>query len=74
MKSYKLHIDALIVIGGLFVASVVANIFLLQKYSAAADLTIKQELTIMVNELNLSSQAAYIKKFQEQCDVDINKN
>ena len=74
MKSYKLHIDALIVIGGLFVASVVANIVLLQKYSAAADLTVKQELTIMVNELNLSSQAAYIKKLQEQCDVDINKN
>ncbi len=71
MKSYKINLDALIVLGVLFLISIGANIFLLQKYGEAADLNIKQGFTIVVNDLNLSSQKMYIKKLQNECGIEV---
>jgi hypothetical protein len=70
MKSFKINFDALVVLVILFCVSVGANIFLLSKYREAADLSVKQGLTIMVNDLNLSSQKSYIKKLQDECGLE----
>jgi hypothetical protein len=69
MKSYKIHLDALVVVVILFVISIGGNLFLLKEYNAAADENVRNALTIMVNEMNLDSKDHYIKKLQNDCDI-----
>ncbi|MFY0677110.1 MAG: hypothetical protein JXR18_07510 [Neptuniibacter sp.] len=71
VKSYKIHLDAIVCFVVLFLVSLGGNIWLLQQYNAAADQNVSQSLAIMVNEMNLGSQENYIKKLQSECGVDL---
>lgn len=69
MKSYKINLDALIVVMILFVISIGGNLFLMKEYNAASDENVRNALTIMVHEMNLDSQDQYIKKLQNDCGI-----
>lgn len=71
VKSYKIHLDAIVCFVVLLLVSLGGNIWLLQQYNAAADQNVRQSLTIMVNEMNLDSQENFIKKLQSECGVDL---
>jgi len=71
VKSYNIHLDAIVCFFVLLLVSIGGNIWLLQQYNAAADQNIRQSLSIMVNEMNLDSQQNYIKKLQSECSVDL---
>lgn len=71
VKSYNIHLDAIVSFVVLLLVSLGGNIWLLQQYNAAADQNIRQGLTIMLNEMNLGSQENYIKKLQSECGIDL---
>jgi len=71
VKSYNIHLDAIVCFVVLLLVSLGGNIWLLQQYNAAADQNVKQAFTITLNELNLGEQENYIKKLQSECGVDL---
>ncbi|MGI1669670.1 MAG: hypothetical protein K6L74_05030 [Neptuniibacter sp.] len=71
VKSYNIHLDAIVCFVVLLLVSLGGNIWLLQQYNAAADQNVKQAFTLMLNELNLGEQENYIKKLQSDCGVDL---
>lgn len=71
VKSYNIHLDAIVCFVVLLLVSLGGNIWLLQQYNAGADQNVKQAFTITLNELNLGEQENYIKKLQSECGVDL---
>lgn len=71
VKSYNIHLDAIVCFVVLLLVSLGGNIWLLQQYNAVADQNVKQAFTITLNELNLGEQENYIKKLQSECGVDL---
>ena len=64
MKKFELNLDAVIVIALLFVLSLGVNYVLYRLYSAEAKANVKMQIQSQVDQLNLASQKAYIKKLQ----------
>lgn len=62
MKKFELHLDALIVIALLFVVSLGVNFVLYNLYSSEAKVNVKMQIQSQVDQLNLASMEAYIKK------------
>lgn len=74
MKSYKVNLDALIVIVILFVCSIEANIYLVKQFNDVSDENVRQKLSLMLSEMNLNSQQVYIKKINEECGINTEKS
>lgn len=68
MKRFELHLDAMIVIALLFVLSLGVNVVLYRLYSAEAKANVKFQIQSQVDQLNLASMEAYIKKLQASGD------
>ncbi|SEQ23644.1 hypothetical protein SAMN03080615_00838 [Amphritea atlantica] len=68
MKKFELHLDAMIVIALLFVLSLGVNVVLYRLYSAEAKANVKFQIQSQVDQLNLASMEAYIKKLQASGD------
>ncbi|MBN0985933.1 hypothetical protein [Amphritea pacifica] len=68
MKKFELHLDAVIVIALLFVLSLGVNLVLYRLYSAEAKANVKFQIQSQVDQLNLASMEAYIKKLQTSGD------
>ncbi|WP_290697189.1 hypothetical protein [Amphritea sp.] len=64
MKKFELNLDAVIVLALLFVLSLGVNYVLYSLYSAEAKANVKMQIQNQVDQLNLASQKAYIKKLQ----------
>ncbi|WP_417225648.1 hypothetical protein [Amphritea sp.] len=64
MKKFELHLDALIVITLLFVLSLGVNFTLYRLYSSEAKANVKMQIQSQVDQLNLASMEAYIKKIE----------
>ncbi|MDX2421348.1 MAG: hypothetical protein QNK43_01600 [Amphritea sp.] len=64
MKKFELHLDALIVIVLLFVLSLGVNFVLYKLYSSEAKANVKMQVQSQVDQLNLASMEAYIKKIE----------
>lgn len=64
MKKFELNLDAVIVIALLFILSLGVNYVLYCLYSAEAKANVKMQIQNQVDQLNLASQKAYIKKLQ----------
>nr|WP_320136442.1 hypothetical protein [uncultured Amphritea sp.] len=64
MKKFELHLDALIVIVLLFVLSLGVNFVLYKLYSSEAKANVKMQVQSQVDQLNLASMEAYIKKVE----------
>ena len=64
MKKFELHLDALIVIVLLFVLSLGVNFALYRLYSSEAKANVKLQIQGQVDQLNLASMQAYIKKIE----------
>lgn len=64
MKKFELNLDAIIVIALLFVLSLGVNYVLYSLYSAEAKANVRLQIQAQVDQLNLASQKAYIKKLQ----------
>lgn len=64
MKKFELNLDAVIVIALLFVLSLGVNYVLYSLYSAEAKANVRLQIQAQVDQLNLASQKAYIKKLQ----------
>jgi hypothetical protein len=64
LKKFELHLDALIVIVLLFVLSLGVNFVLYKLYSSEAKANVKMQVQSQVDQLNLASMEAYIKKIE----------
>ncbi len=64
MKKFELNLDAVIVIALLFILSLGVNYVLYSLYSAEAKANVRLQIQAQVDQLNLASQKAYIKKLQ----------
>ncbi|MBQ0756096.1 MAG: hypothetical protein KBT66_03885 [Amphritea sp.] len=64
MKKFELNLDAVIVIALLFVLSLGVNYVLYRLYSTEAKANVKMQIQNQVDQLNLASQKAYIKKLK----------
>ncbi|RTE67049.1 hypothetical protein EH243_02215 [Amphritea opalescens] len=64
MKKFEIHLDALIVVVLLFVLSLGVNFALYRLYSSEAKTNVKLQIQNQVDQLNLASMQAYIKKIE----------
>jgi len=65
-RKFTLHLDALIVIGFLFICSIGFNFVQLQQVKSLSQDVIRLESKVLVHELNLSSQQQYIDKLKRK--------
>ncbi len=68
MKKFELHLDAVIVIVLLFIMSLGVNFVLYTLYSAEAKANVQLQIQSQVDQLNLASMKAHMKKLQELDD------
>lgn len=68
-RKFTIHMDALIVLVILFVGCVALTIFQLQQSRSLSDDLFRLELQQVENEMNLSSQKAYIEKLRKEIDT-----
>jgi hypothetical protein len=73
VKKYTLHLDALVVIGLLFLASVLANIFLIKMNSDTGKQLIDVQSELILSQLNLSSSNEELAACQKKLDINTNK-
>lgn len=64
MKKFELNLDAVIVIVLLFVLSLGVNFVLYRLYSTEAKTSFRLEIQSQIDQLNLASMKAYIKKLE----------
>lgn len=69
-RKFTLHLDALIVIGFLFICSIGFNFVQLQQVKSLSQDVIRLESKVLVHELNLSSQQQYIDKLKRQYEAE----
>jgi len=72
-RKFTLHLDALIVISLLFTSSIAFNIYQMAELREASNKNFANELKLVENDLNLSSQKAYIEKLKKQLDEQSEK-
>ncbi len=60
-KKYSLHLDAIIVIGALFFASVMANIYLIQGNSKTEKVLLDTQSELTLTQLNLATRNGELK-------------
>ncbi len=65
-KTFTLHLDAILVLLVLFLASIGFNAFQHQQISQLTSENIKLQMQAQVDELNLSSQQALINKLSKE--------
>ena len=56
VKKYTLHLDALIVVFLLFLASVLANIYLIQVSSSTGKQLVDMRIELLLSQFNLNSR------------------
>lgn len=69
-RKFTLHLDALIVIGFLFICSIGFNFVQLQQVKSLSQDVIRLESKVLVHELNLSSQQQYIDKLKRKYEAE----
>ena len=74
-RKFVLHLDALLVIGFLFICSLGFNFVQLQQVKSLSQGYSSLESKVLVHELNLSSQQAYIEQLRKKYEGEesINK-
>jgi len=65
-RKFVLHLDALLVIGFLFICSLGFNFVQLQQVQSLSQGYSSLESKVLVHELNLSSQQAYIEQLKKK--------
>lgn len=70
VKKYTLHLDALIIICLLFLASVFANIYLIKINSNTGKELINLKSKLLLSQLNLSSRDKELAVCKKQLDVN----
>ena len=65
-KKFTVHLDAMLVICILFIASLALNTFLLSQFNQLSKENQKLQWKGVENSFNLSSQETYIEKLRQQ--------
>lgn len=69
-RKFVLHLDALLVIGLLFICSLGFNFVQLQQVKSLSQSHSRLESKVLVHELNLSSQQAYIEQLKKKYEAE----
>lgn len=69
-RKVTLNLDAAIVLSILFFVSIAGSVFLLFQVKALSHESVKQQMKMTVDGLNLSSQQVYIDKLQKECGIE----
>lgn len=72
-RTFKIHLDALIVVVILFLASLGFNYYQQQKVEELGWKVFSNELKMLENDLNLSSQKSAIERLQRECGPEVEK-
>jgi hypothetical protein len=65
-KKFTVHLDAILMISVLFIASLSLNVFLYTQFKELSRDNQKLQWQELADSLNLSSQESYIKKLEKQ--------
>ena len=68
VKKYTLHLDALVIICFLFLASVLANIYLIKINSSTGKQLIDAQSELLLSQLNLSSRNEELAACQKKLE------
>ena len=69
-KKVTLNLDAAIAISILFAMSIAGSVFLLFEVKALSKENNRQQMQMLVDEMNLSSQQVYIDKLRKECAIE----
>lgn len=67
-RRFTIHLDAVVVIAVLFISSLGFNYFQSKQVQELGWQVFRQDLKLLENDMNLSSQKHYIEKLESKCE------